>query len=151
MAPTHYAEVLARNVRSARTRIGREQESVAARMRALKYEYWTRQTVSKVERGDRRVLAEEIPGLAYALETTISALLAPRDEDKTLEFQEGGEPVSVVSVQMSARGQIDDSIWWDEDRPLFVRGRDASPHFDAALDVVGRMRAGKWPPEGTRG
>ena len=51
-------------------------------MRALGYTYWTRQTMSKVERGDRRVLAEEIPGLAYALMTSISALMAPRDEDE---------------------------------------------------------------------
>lgn len=148
MAPTHYSDVLAGNIRSARTRIDREQESAAARMRALGYAYWTRQTVSKVERGDRRVLAEEIPGLAYALQTTISALMAPRDEDKTVEFQPGGEPVSVESLQLSARGQVDDSVWWNEDEPLFPCRSTAPDHLKAVLDVTSRMRAGTWPPEG---
>lgn len=114
-------------------------------MRRLSYTYWTRQTVSKVERGDRRVLADEIPGLAYALQTTISALMAPRDEDKTVEFQPDGESIPIGSVQLSARGQIDDSVWWDDDEPVFPR-RDPE-RYGAALDVVTRGRSGKWPPE----
>ncbi len=76
--------------------------------------------------------------------------MAPRDEDKTVELQPDGVPVSVESMQLSARGQITDVIWWNEDEPVFPHGKDASPHYDAALDVMTRMRAGKWPPDGGR-
>lgn len=146
MAPTPYADVIARNIRAARSRADIGQESLAARMRALGYEAWIRQTVGSTERGRRRPTAEEILGLAYALQTTIGALMAPRDEDKTVDFP-SGEPIPVRSVQLSAQGQILDAVWWDDDKPVFPRGKDASPHFDAVLDVASRMRAGAWPPD----
>ena len=46
MAPHTYGEILARNIRAARSRIGIGQENIAVRMRALGYEAWIRQTVS---------------------------------------------------------------------------------------------------------
>lgn len=146
MAPTHYADVLARNIRAARTRVGLGQDSVAARMRALGYEAWLRQTVGSTERGRRRPTAEEIFGLSYALQTTISALMAADQQDKIVEFP-GGEPIPVESVRGSAHGQIIDAVWWDGDKPVFPRGRDASDHHAASLDVVTRMRSGAWPPD----
>jgi transcriptional regulator with XRE-family HTH domain len=134
MAPTTYADVLARNIRAARSRADIGQENLAVRMRALGYEAWIRQTVGSTERGRRRPTAEEILGLAYALETSVASLLAPADEDKIVDLP-SGEAVSVGSVFRSAFGFNDGEISWKDDVPVFV---DTAPH-------------GKpWPPEGTQ-
>jgi transcriptional regulator with XRE-family HTH domain len=75
------ADVLTRNVRAGRARRGLDQELVASRMRALGFSVWVRQTVARVEGGKRRLTAEEMFGLALALETRITSLLEPvRDE-----------------------------------------------------------------------
>lgn len=58
---------IAANIRAERARIGIDQETLVKRMRALGYDTWHRQTVGKVERGERRVLADELPGLARCL------------------------------------------------------------------------------------
>jgi transcriptional regulator with XRE-family HTH domain len=142
VAPTTYSEVLAGNIRSARTRIKIEQESVAARMRALGFSAWARQTVSRVERGTRRVTAEEVFGLAYALETSIGRLMAPTDEDKVVEFP-SGDPIAVEAVRMSASGNVVHGlVVWTGDEPQFV------DYHPAVLDVISRKSAGEWPPEG---
>jgi transcriptional regulator with XRE-family HTH domain len=120
MAPTTYSDVLARNIRAARARRGLGQESVAARMRALGYDGWVRQTVGSTEKPTRRVTADEIFGLSLVLGTTISALMAPVDEDKIVDFP-GGEAISVVAVRLSAVGRIlDGVIHWDGDKPEFT-------------------------------
>ncbi len=145
MAPTTYKDVLARNIRAARNRIGIGQESAAVRMRALGYDAWIRQTVGSTERGTRRPTAEEVFALAYVLQTTISGLMAPRAEDKVVGFP-SGDSIPVESVQMSADGRIDDSVWWDDDKPVFPRSARAPEHYKAGLDIASRMRAGTWPP-----
>ena len=71
-----YGEILAANFRAARARCALDQEEVAARMRALGYSKWRYQTVGVAEKGKRRLAAEEIIGLARALETTIGALMS---------------------------------------------------------------------------
>jgi 8-oxo-dGTP pyrophosphatase MutT (NUDIX family) len=98
VAPTTYDEVLRRNIRALRNRAGFNQALVVERMRNLGYSSWHRQTMGNIERGDRRVLAEEIFGLAHALETTIAALLNPVPDDKVVEFPSGAA-ISVWSVQ----------------------------------------------------
>lgn len=141
VTPTTYNEVLVSNVRAARGRAGIEQETAAARMRALGFEGWVRQTVSKVERGERKVMAEEVPALAYVLQTTISRLMAPLDEDKTVEFRESGPSIPVESLRMSAVGQIVHGAFrWEEDKPVFLE-------FPPVVrSVASRMAAGEWPP-----
>lgn len=47
-------------------------------MRGLGYK-WKRQTVSELERGERRLLAEELIGIAMALKIPASRLLDPFD------------------------------------------------------------------------
>lgn len=89
MAPTTYADVLARNIRAARSRLGLGQESLATRMRALGYEAWLRQTVGSTERGRRRPTAEEILGLAVCLETTVHHLMSPLLQDGPVELPAG--------------------------------------------------------------
>jgi len=66
---------LAADFRAARARAGLSQEMVAARMRALGYGAWRYQTVGAVEKGKRRLMAEEVMALACVMETTIAALM----------------------------------------------------------------------------
>ena len=97
MAPDPYGEILARNIRAARSRVDIGQESVAARMRALGYEAWLRQTVGSTERGRRRPTAEEILGLAICLETTAQHLMSPLLQDGPVELPSG---VSLAAGQV---------------------------------------------------
>lgn len=119
MAPTTYAEVLTRNIRAARSRQGLDQKNIVARMRALGHDKWHRQTMGKVERGERRVTTEEMLALALALETSIAALMAPTDEDKIIGLP-SGETVTVTSVWQSARWASNDGeVRWEGDVPVF--------------------------------
>ena len=119
MAPTTYADVLAKNVRAARGRVGLQQEPLAARMRALGYSAWLRQAVANVEKGRRRLTAEEVLGLAYALETSMAALIAPATDDKIVDFPSGAE-ITVSSVRQSARGFNDGSLRWEGNVPVIT-------------------------------
>jgi transcriptional regulator with XRE-family HTH domain len=85
-------EMLAANLRAARARAGLGQELVAARMRAFGYGEWRYQTVGVVEKGKRRVMAEEIMALAWVLETNLPALMSPTGSDD-VRFP-SGDPVS---------------------------------------------------------
>lgn len=118
MAPTSYSDVLARNLRAARSRLDINQEALAARMRSLGYSAWLRQTVANVEKARRRVTAEEIFGLAYALETSIGALMQATNDDLLVAFP-GGGAVAAVSVQRSAAGRNDGAVLWDDGAPSF--------------------------------
>src|SRR5579875_751710 len=86
-----YADVLAKNVRAARARRGLEQEPLAVRMRALGFSAWRRQTVASVEKNTRRLTAEEVFGLAFALETSVISLLEPAREDGPVSLPSGAE------------------------------------------------------------
>lgn len=81
MVAIGYDEVLARNIRAARSRAGLNQELVAARMRALGFGEWCQSTVGRAERGKRRVMAGEAVWLAWALQTNLAALLKPTGDD----------------------------------------------------------------------
>jgi transcriptional regulator with XRE-family HTH domain len=107
-----YGEILARNIRAARSRVDINQENLAARMRALGYSAWLRQTVANVEKGRRRVAAEEIFGLAYALGTSMGALMSPGPDDMTVTFP-GGAAISAASVRLSAASLNDGAVLWD--------------------------------------
>jgi len=110
-------------------------------MRALGFQEWVRQTVSKVERGERRVTAEEACGLAYALETTIGRLMAPLQEDKVVEFRADGPAIPVDSVQLSVIGQVvHGGFRWEGDEPVFL----ASPPVVSSIAEL--KAAGEWPP-----
>ncbi|HUN71830.1 MAG TPA: hypothetical protein VMU52_05920 [Steroidobacteraceae bacterium] len=117
-SPANYGEILARNIRAARARIGIGQENVAVRMRALGYDAWVRQTVSKSERGDRRMMAEEVFALAYVLQTTIAALMAPGADDQAVVLPSGAT-IDAGDVYRSAVGTNMMTIWWDGDKPMW--------------------------------
>jgi transcriptional regulator with XRE-family HTH domain len=136
MAPHPYGEILARNIRAARSRLDIGQDNVAARMRALGYDAWIRQTVSSTERGRRRPTAEEIFALAYVLHTSIQALMAPTADDKVIDLPSGAA-LDAGSVYRSTTGMNDGGILWDGDEPNF----DAE---NAPVDLINRH----WPPVG---
>lgn len=119
MAPHTYADTLAGNIRSARSRMGIGQENVAARMRALGYDAWIRQTVSSTERGRRRPTAEELLGLAICLGTSARRLMSPLWEDKSVELPSGlSLRVGTVEGYVTGEWMTDERILWLEDKPL---------------------------------
>jgi hypothetical protein len=135
MAPTSYAEVVTRNIRAARSRQGLAPANVVARMRALGYETWHRQTMGKVERGERRVTAEEVFALSLALETTIAALMEPKEEDKVIDLPSGGA-LAVEVVRFSAAGKIlHGAVQWDGDQPMF----SAAVYLPDTVDEIVRV------------
>lgn len=111
MSPTTYAEVLARNVRAARSRSGLQQEPLAERMRHLGFHAWLRQTIANVEKGRRALRAEEVLGLAICLETTVQRLMTPLWEDKWVDLPSGvplrvGAVVTLVTGELAASDSI---------------------------------------------
>lgn len=119
MAPTTYADVLARNIRAARNRADLGQASVAARMRNLGFPGWHPQTVSSSEKGKRRLTAEEILGLALALDTTVQRLMTPLGEDKWVELP-SGQSLNVEAVVHLVAGTNDGVLRWHGDVPYRV-------------------------------
>lgn len=136
-----YDEVIAGNVRARRSRLGIGQERLAARMRALGYSAFLRQTVSKVEKGERRLTAAEVNGLAWALETSIAGLMTPTADDKTVEFPSGGS-VSAESAARSVHGDNDGSVKWDGDVPVYTDVPYPPPGVDPAYWVL-RVQQGR--------
>jgi transcriptional regulator with XRE-family HTH domain len=125
MAPRTYEDVLARNVAALRSRARLNQDLVAARMRALGYTSWLRQTVANVENGKRRLTGGEIHALAHVLGTTIRALMNASPDDKQVEFP-SGDAISVYSVQMLTQGVNVGAVTWKdggaEPEFIFVEG-----------------------------
>lgn len=117
MAAIPYGEILARRIRGARAEKRLGQESVAARMRALGFDGWTRQTVGSTEKPTRRVTAAEVIGLALVLEVPVPALLTPVPNDEAVAFP-GGQ-VAVKSMEKLILGMNDHSVTWKDDVPVF--------------------------------
>lgn len=90
---TRYGELIARNIRAAMSRRGLSQEDLAERMRDLGYSAWIRQTVSNTVRGKRRLVAEELLGIAVATNVRIESLFLPSADDPQAVILPTGEPV----------------------------------------------------------
>jgi transcriptional regulator with XRE-family HTH domain len=136
---TPYAEVLAKNVRAARARKGFEQEPVAARMRALGFSAWRRQTVAGVEKNGRRLAADEVLGLAIALETSLTSLLEPARDDGPITLPSGAE-LPFLTVHELVWGGNELTVMWDDGVPAF-------PIQDPPMTVTGYLVP---PPKGGR-
>jgi transcriptional regulator with XRE-family HTH domain len=129
MAPDTYGEVLARNIRSTRVRADIGQENLAVRMRSLGFAAWIRQTVGAVERNRRRPTAEEMLGLAYALNTTVERLMTPQPEDGQIDLPSGatlpwesvrytvsgGDPVNEEPGRRDRHVSFHRGVRWDGD------------------------------------
>lgn len=120
MALSTYADVIVQNLRAARARKGLEQRDLVERMRALGVTNWHRQTLSRVERGERRLLAEEIFALALALETSISALMGNLGDEKGIELP--GGVITSAEVMTLASGRNSGAVQWEGNVPVFGRG-----------------------------
>jgi transcriptional regulator with XRE-family HTH domain len=118
MAGTGYGDLIARNIRAVRARRQLDLRNVEARMRALGFEKWHRGIMGKIERGERRLLAEELLALAYALETSIEALVAPALDERGY-IQLGGL-VHMEHVASRLRNVSDGAIRWNGDEPVFM-------------------------------
>jgi transcriptional regulator with XRE-family HTH domain len=128
--PKTYAASLANNARVARVVKDLDQETVAARMRALGFSAWVRQTVQRIEREKRRLVAEEVLGLALALETSIYELLKPEGELIQLP---SGESIPGVDLEGLICGLADDLVTWEGNKPIFHPGSVARTGIPDAL------------------
>lgn len=116
MASTSYADVVMRNIRAWRARQKLDQADVVERMRALGFKNWHRQTLSRIEQGERRITVEELVGLAIALDVTMHQLLGPQPNDKQIELP-NGEPVSVRAVRLLVTGTNPHTFVWKDNVP----------------------------------
>jgi len=109
-----FAALIAANIRAWRSRRGLSQATVVARMRALGFDAWHRQTISNVERGDRRVTAEELVGLALAMEVSIPALTTASDQDDFVELPNGMKIGAISLERLAGRGVNDHAVQWPD-------------------------------------
>jgi transcriptional regulator with XRE-family HTH domain len=119
MAPASYGDALLENIRATRARKKLDQADISERMRKLGYESWHRQTLGKVERGERRLAASEILGLALALETNIPVLL-PGPPDDGIELGDG--QIDGRDVTTLAQGRNNGAVRWNGNDPVFGKG-----------------------------
>ena len=135
-----YDQILARNLRAARARLGPlGQESVATRMRALGHNSWLRQTVSSAEKGRRRLSAAEVVALALVLETSVPALMTAVPDYEAVAFPTG--ELTIRSMVDLIDGVNDRSVRWEDDKPVFIGRKtawrdgdpDAPDHVKAKL------------------
>ena len=122
-----YMALVARNVRVARAAVVPKlsQAGLAARMRALGFSEWRRQTVGNTETGKRRLSAEELLGLALALDTTVSGLDRAAGDDGG--FPGGHEIIRLPGFAMPVWriGMNDGSLRWDGNVPVIGEPRFA--------------------------
>lgn len=138
MASHTYGKALAGNISAARGRLRIGQDTVAARMRTLGYDNWIRQTVSRTERGERRVLAEEVVGLAIALQTSVWQLMTPWEDDEPIDLQPRGlREVPPAYLRGLVRGPVYGSIVWDGDKPSFVSRDQIAEGWKSILGSLG--------------
>lgn len=134
-------------MRAARARLGLEQEPLAERMRALGFSAWRRQTVANAEKNTRRLNAEEVLGLALALETSIGVLMEPTADEARIALP-SGQAIDAACVAWSVRHFNDGTVTWDRSAPVFEdipesrRQRDIQ---DAAIGPMGRY--GRYVPD----
>lgn len=116
-----YGDVVAANIRAARARIRLSQQGLTDRMRALGFDAWFYQTVGNIERGHRRVTAEEIHGLSWALETTIPVLTGPGPDEDGVVLP-SGDVIGAESVRLlCGRGRNDGAVTWKDDGTVVIQ------------------------------
>jgi hypothetical protein len=101
-------------------------------MRALGFSAWRRQTVANVEKSARRVTAEEVLGLALALETRFMSLVEPVREDGPVGLPSGAEmPFLAAHGLFWGGSQL--TVTWDDDVPRFLDA-DPAPGYGLTYD-----------------
>jgi transcriptional regulator with XRE-family HTH domain len=90
-----FSDVIVRNIKSLRARRGLDQDDVVKAMREMGFANWHRQTMSKIELGQRRITLEELLGLVLAFDTSWGSLLFPAAGELRLVSLPNGKPVSL--------------------------------------------------------
>jgi transcriptional regulator with XRE-family HTH domain len=120
-APT-FPQWFARNFRAARAAAGFHQGDVAGRMNDLGFKEWRRQTVARVERGERKVSAEEAYWLSYVLGTTVTRLMAPSEDEHWVAVPDG-RTIHAQHARQRMRSTGDGAIQWDGNKAVFMMER----------------------------
>jgi 8-oxo-dGTP pyrophosphatase MutT (NUDIX family) len=151
-----YRAILGRNISAERGRLQLSQTIVAERMREFRFGDWHQQTVASVEKGKRRVTAEEILGLVVALETTLPRLLAPvaNGGDQWVELPSGsGQQLPSSEIISLAKGNRTSMAWYQNKLARFgwpTEEDELQPVAAAIVTsrlgvLVGRRNDGKPP------
>ena len=117
-----YDVILGRNVAAARGRARLSQSAAADRMRALGHAQWQQQVVANAERGKRRLLAAEVLALAWVLETSITNLMRPTEDDGLVRLP-CGAVIDGGSIALLAAGHNDHGVSWDGAEPQIQSGK----------------------------
>lgn len=133
-------QVIADSIRARRAAARLSQESVAARMRALGFSEWTRQTVGSTEKPTRRVTAAEAIGLSLVFGISLPGLFRP-DGEPGDAVQFPGGAVAVKSLERLVGGLNDGSVTWEKDKPVFKPGKAAWMADDPDAPVPDAVRA----------
>jgi len=141
-----YGQVLGRNISAARGRLQLPQSALAERMRALGFP-WKQQTVAVVEKGNRRATAEEVLGLALALETTIARLMGASEENDNVLLP-NGQPIGAISIErLAGRGVNDGAVRWAGNEIAMLTGFGRRPGVDPFdRELLSRSRWTAVPP-----
>ena len=136
-----YKGILGRNISGDRGRLQLSQTAVATRMRDLGFADWHQQTVASVEKGKRRVTAEEVLGLVLALETTLPRLLAPIGEGLWVELPSGSghllPSMDVIGLANGAKGGSGTISWYKNSLVrAVVSPREVEGMFPDATDPI---------------
>lgn len=124
--PQPYAEILAANIAAQRKWTRLRQKDLADRMRAQGWT-WYAQTVSELEQGKRVIRADEMLGLAVALETTVPALMTPPPVTAATVLP-SGELVAASRVT-----EIGSSTAWDGNRLKITPPSSSASALDTLL------------------
>jgi len=90
-----FSDVIVSNIKSLRARRGLDQDDVVKAMRELGFTNWHRQTMSKIELGQRRVTLEELLGLVLVFKASWGSLLFPAAGEMRIVSLPNGQPVTL--------------------------------------------------------
>ena len=138
--------VLAQNVRAARRRRDLSQEQVAARMKQLAHDTWSRVAVSSVEKGARAISADELFSLSIVLSTPLPALCDPAglEGENTEPICFGPEttvPAAVVHEWIAGRVRIEFLAPGSYTPHVLPGFQHVKPTVEKAMDEYSRLAA----------
>jgi transcriptional regulator with XRE-family HTH domain len=123
------SDAIADKVRAYRLLRRLKQDDVADRMRGLRHQTWTRQTVSDVERVRRNLTVDELVGLSFVFGVSLNDLLDPVPVD--------GGPPPALDVGLPVAIPPDMVRHWSGGASLFLEKEAGSDKM--RITAVGRL------------